>query len=147
MTKDVMISIKGLQFQEENGQDNLETITVGTYYKKNDNHYVIFDEVLEGYDESIKSTIKFNEKEMTLTRHGLVNVHMLFEENRKNMTNYGTPFGNIMIGIEAGAITLEEKEEELKLNVAYGLEVNYEHLADCNIEMRVTCKKDALNLM
>lgn len=147
MTKDVLISIKGLQFHEENGQDNLETITPGTYYKKNNSHYVVFDEVLEGYRESIKSIIKFNEKEMTLTRHGLVNVHMLFEENRKNMTSYGTPFGNIMIGIQAGDIALEEKEEELNLRVAYGLEVNYEHLADCNIEMRITSKNDSLNLM
>lgn len=147
MTKEVMISIKGLQFNDDNGQDNLETITVGTYYKKNDSHYVLFEETLEGYEESIKSTIKFNEKKMTLTRRGLVNVHMLFEENRKNMTNYKTPFGNMMIGIEAGNIVLEEKDETINLKVAYGLEVNYEHLADCCIEMRVTGRNDVLELL
>lgn len=141
MTKDVTISIKGLQFNDENGSDNLETITVGTYYQKNDSHYVMYEELVEGYQEPIKSMIKFNENEMTLTRHGLVNVHMLFEEKRKNITNYGTPYGNILIGIDTGKIILEEQEDELNLKISYGLEVNYEHLADCNIEMRVTERK------
>ncbi|MDD2973069.1 MAG: DUF1934 domain-containing protein [Lachnospiraceae bacterium] len=147
MTKEVMISIKGLQLNEEQGADNLETIIAGTYYKKNDSHYVVFDEVLEGYENTIKSIIKFNGKEMSLTRHGLVNVHMLFEEKRKNMTSYGTPFGNIMIGIEADNIDLEERENELKLQVAYDLEVNYEHLADCKIEMHITEKREPLKLV
>ncbi len=136
MTKDVLISIQGLQFHEGES-DNIETITSGTYYKKNKSHYVIFEEITEGYEEPTKSIIRFNEKEMTLTKHGLVNVHMLFEENKKNITNYGTPFGNIIIGIEAGRIELTEEERQMQLRVNYALEVNYEHLADCTIHMNI----------
>ncbi len=136
MTKEVLISIKGLQFNEGES-DNIEIITPGTYYKKNDNHYVVFEEILEGHKEPTKNMIKFNQKEMTLTKRGLVNVHMLFEENKKNITNYGTPFGNIIIGIEAGKIALTEKEKQMELLVSYALEVNYEHFADCNIRMNI----------
>ncbi len=136
MTKEVLISIKGLQFNEGES-DNIEIITPGTYYKKNENHYVVFEEILEGHKEPTKNMIKFNQKEMTLTKRGLVNVHMLFEENKKNITNYGTPFGNIIIGIEAGKIALTEKEKQMELLVSYALEVNYEHFADCNIRMNI----------
>ena len=136
MTKEVLISIKGLQFNEGES-DNIEIITPGTYYKKNENHYVVFEEILEGHKEPTKNMIKFNQKEMTLTKRGLVNVHMLFEENKKNITNYGTPFGNIIIGIEAGKIALTEKEKQMELLVSYALEVNYEHFADCNIRMDI----------
>ena len=37
MTKDVLLSIKGLQFEGENDASDLETITAAQYYKKNNN--------------------------------------------------------------------------------------------------------------
>ena len=43
MTKDVMISIRGIQF--DNGQDGekIESIQMGEYYNKNNTHYILFD--------------------------------------------------------------------------------------------------------
>ena len=38
MTKDVLLSIKGQQFEGENDASDLETITAAQYYKKNNNH-------------------------------------------------------------------------------------------------------------
>lgn len=48
MTKDVLLSIRGLQFEGENDASDLETITAAEYYKKNNHHYVIYDEATEG---------------------------------------------------------------------------------------------------
>ena len=77
---------------------------------------------------------------MDLTKKGLVNVHMIFEENKKNMTNYATPYGNILIGIDARSVRLKEKEERIEVDVDYALEVNYEHFADCKIKMDIRAK-------
>ena len=143
MTKEVLISIRGLQFEEGTDENKIETITAGDYYKKNDYHYVVYDELTEGFEEPTKNIIKFNDKELYLTKHGLVNVHMVFEENRKNMTNYVTPYGSIMIGIETEKVDLKEEEKRIRVDVLYSLEVNYEHLADCNIVMDIREKKDA----
>ena len=48
MTKDVMISIRGIQF--DNGQDGekIESIQRGEYYFKNNTHYIMFEEIIEG---------------------------------------------------------------------------------------------------
>ena len=51
MTKEVMVSIKGLQFDQGADSEEIETIQWGQYYKKNDTHYVIYEEVMEGYEE------------------------------------------------------------------------------------------------
>ena len=143
MNKEVLISIRGLQFEEGTDENKIETITAGDYYKKNDYHYVVYDELTEGFEEPTKNIIKFNDKELYLTKHGLVNVHMVFEENRKNMTNYVTPYGSIMIGIETEKVDLKEEEKRIRVDVLYSLEVNYEHLADCNIVMDIREKNDA----
>lgn len=142
MTKDVLLSLQGLQFDTgaEDG-DKIETITAAEYFKRNSSHYVIYEELMEGFSESTKNIIKFKENSLDLTKKGLVNVHMVFEENKKNMTSYLTPYGEILIGIDAGRIYVEEAEAHITVNVDYALEINYEHFADCKIKMDIRAKE------
>ncbi|MBO5094222.1 MAG: DUF1934 domain-containing protein [Lachnospiraceae bacterium] len=137
MTKEVLLSIKGLQFEGENDAGDLETVTAAEYYRKNDNHYVVYEEATEGFHDTTKNIIKWNGKTLDLTKRGLVNVHMIFEENKKNMTDYRTPFGSILVGIDTRQIEVEEEERQIRVHVDYALEINYEHLADCRISMDV----------
>jgi len=45
MTKEVLLSLRGLQFDTVSADgDKIETITPAEYYKRNDSHYVVFDE-------------------------------------------------------------------------------------------------------
>ena len=112
MTKEVMVSIRGLQFDQEMDSEEIETIQWGQYYKKNDTHYIIYDELMEGCDEPTRNIIKFKEHEMNLTKRGTVNVYMVFEENKKNMTSYLTPYGSILIGLDTSRVTFTEEEKE-----------------------------------
>ena len=41
MTKDVLISISGLQFAGGENSEPVEVITSGSYYKKNGRHYIL----------------------------------------------------------------------------------------------------------
>lgn len=141
MTKEVLLSLRGLQFDTVSADgDKIETITPAQYYKRNGSHYVIFDEAMEGFQESTKNIIKFKERSLDLTKNGLVNVHMIFEENKKNMANYATPYGNILIGIDARSVKMTEEEERIKVDVDYALEINYEHFADCKIKMDIRAR-------
>lgn len=147
MIKDVLLSISGIQFDDAQEDTNVETITAAEYYKRGNSHYLIYDEVMEGYEKTTKNLIKFRENLLELTKKGLINVHMIFEENRKNMTQYSTPYGDIMVGIEAEKITLKEEETNICLQVNYALEVNYEHLADCKIFMNICPREDAERML
>lgn len=141
MTKDVLISLRGLQFdQSDSDAEKIETIMTGNYYEKNDSHYVLYDEVMEGFSEPVKNRIKFGEHALELTRTGAVNVHMIFEENRKNMTSYNTPYGNILIGIDTRKIHITQESDRIVVNVDYALDVNYEYLADCQIVLDIKSK-------
>lgn len=138
MTKDVLVSISGTQFMDAAVNDEpIEIVTNGNYYKKNNKHYVIYDEIIDGVNGVTKNTLKFDETFFNLTRSGAINTSMIFEENRRNMTNYNTPFGTLTIGIDASNIAIEETEEEINVNVDYAIDVNYEFLADCKIALKV----------
>ncbi len=142
MTKDVLLSIRGLQFEGADEANDLETITAAEYYKRNNNHYVIYEEATEGFRDITKNIIKWNGQTLDLTKRGLITLHMIFEEKKKNMTDYRTPFGSILIGIDTRQIQVEEEEAQIHVDVDYALEINYEHLADCKISMNVRAKEE-----
>ncbi|HKM22616.1 MAG TPA: DUF1934 domain-containing protein [Lachnospiraceae bacterium] len=143
MTKDVLISVKGLQFGNDVNNDMIEIITGGSYYKKNQKHYVLYDEMVEGFEGATRNIVKFDDTMLDLTKSGVTNVHMVFEENKKNLTNYITPYGNILIGIDARKVNVAETKESIQIDIDYGLEVNYEFLADCKIKMDIKSKDDS----
>lgn len=141
MTKDVLVKISGLQFAGEEDSDSVEVITSGTYYKKNGKHYVLYEEVMEGTTDITKNVIKIGENSMEVTRKGSASVHMVFEKDKKNVSYYYTPFGNLLIGIDAKQIQIDETEMDINVKVNYGLEINYEHVADCHITVDVKSKE------
>lgn len=140
MTKEVFVKISGMQFAGDTGNEPVEIITSGDYYKKNGKHYILYDEVTEGFSETTQNIIKLSEETLDITKKGITNVHMMFEKNRKNVTYYYTPFGSLLIGIDAKKIQMQESENQIEMKVDYALEVNYEHMADCSIVMNITSK-------
>ena len=78
-----------------------------------------------------------------LTRNGLVNVHMVFQENKKNLTSYNTPYGPVLIGIDTKKIEIDEDEDKICVDVDYALDVNYAFLADCHIKITVCSKENS----
>ena len=55
MTKEVLIHLKGMQTTDDphGSDDPLELITVGEYYYRNNTHYLLYEEQMEGLDEPI----------------------------------------------------------------------------------------------
>ena len=49
MTKDVLLSIKGLQIGENEQNDTIEVISPGDYYFRNGKHFFMYEEVMEGH--------------------------------------------------------------------------------------------------
>lgn len=143
MTKDVILSICGLQFDslETEAPDPVEVITVGEYYKRNNKHYVLFQEIMEGFEGRTKNTIKISDNTLDIIKQGVTNVHMVFEKNKKNITCYNTPYGNLMVGILAKEVNITEQDEMIEVRVEYALDINYEHLADCQISIHIKSKE------
>jgi len=145
MTKDVLLKISGMQFTADNDDltepEPVEIIAPGEYYFKNGKHYIIYDEFMEGFDSVTKNVLKLHGDLLEVTKRGTSNVHMIFEKDKKNMTCYTTPYGSMMMGIDARSISIEESDDEIHAQIQYALDVNYEHLADCTISLSVQSKE------
>ena len=145
MTKDVLVSVSSFQTSGDE-TEHMEVINKGTYYKKNDFHYVVYEEMVEGIDKPVKSRMKFKEGALTVTKKGMLNVNMVFEENCKNNCCYATPYGDMMLGIDTTSVEMTEEADHILVKVFYSLEANYEHLADCEIHMEICSKERGLSM-
>ncbi len=136
MTKDVLITISGVQMLDEEDAD-VEMVIRGDYYQKNGKHYILYDEVMEGFDGRVRNVIKISPDSVDIIKQGAASAHMQFEKNKKNLSCYTTPLGDLMIGIQANRISIDEGEDHLKINVEYSLDINYQHASECNISVNV----------
>ena len=137
MTKDVLISISGLQMdvlEEEKEYEPIEVVAPANYFLKNGKHYILFDEVTEGIPGIT------GEDTLEVMKSGVSNVHMVFEKNKKNLTYYQTPYGQLLIGIHTKEMEVEVSEDNINVKVGYILDVNHEPLADCQIRINVKSK-------
>ena len=140
MKKDVLVSISGLQYEIDK-DEAVEVISVGEYYNRNGKHYILYEEILEDIEGSTNCTIKISDQQIDIIKKGSSNVHMVFEENKKNMTYYHTPYGDLQVGIYTTMIKVTEEEDKVIADVEYGLDINYAHVSDCQIRIKITTKK------
>lgn len=141
MTKEVLIKITGLHFEggKEANVDNevIEVLTKGEFFQRNGKNYLLYDEITEGADEVAHCRVKYCEDSFELLKKGSSNVHMLFQRGKKNQTYYETPYGTMVIGLDTKDICVKEEEENIQIQVSYGMDVNYAFQADCDISIEI----------
>lgn len=135
MTKDVLITISGLQF-EVDSENALEIVSRGEYYFRNGKHFLIYEEISEEEQQVSKCVLKVSENVVELTKKGSTNVHLLFEKNKSNMTYYNTPFGELILGVATREIDLNVSEDSLDLRLNYTLDMNYQHVSECELTVK-----------
>lgn len=144
MTKDVLISVSGLQYEVDD-KAPIELISKGRYYKKEGRHYIRYDESLDEDNVStpssiVSNTIKITGKKVELIKRGAADVQMIFEPGKKYITYYNTPFGSLLIGIHTSHVRIIEEEDYLGIGIDYSLDINYTHTSDCTIKIRIRSK-------
>ena len=151
MTKDVLVSISGKHIDIMNGMpqeyagedDGIEVVTPASYYLRNGKHYIIYDEVVEGMAGAIRNKIKITGTDVVeIMRSGLSSSHMVFEKNKKNLTYYRTPFGQMLVGVNTRNMEINVGENKINVLVDYELDVNHEPMADCKIKMNIMSKNN-----
>ncbi|MCH5248933.1 MAG: DUF1934 domain-containing protein [Lachnospiraceae bacterium] len=137
MTKDVLIEFSSVQYGAESVSSKTEYTVQGVYYEKNKKHYLLYDEVMEGFKEPVKNKVKFGKDNLEIIRSGPVNVRMFFESGKKNVANYNTPYGEIQLGINTKKIIISHSPDNISINVEYSIESDGQPLSECIISIKI----------
>ncbi len=143
MTKNVIISLTGLQYAMEEEEAPIEVINFGQYYKKGDKHYLLYEETQEN-GTATKCRIKVSKKEMELQKRDRSNTRLLFLPGEEYLTSYETPYGSLLVGVNTHSMELYEEDDFLRTTLKYGLELNGEKTGECTLVLKVqSCEQNA----
>lgn len=121
MTKEVLLTISGLQMIEDGQSEPVELVTAGDYYFQEWKAYILYDEVTEGSSQHTRNVVKIGKERLEVSKKGLTNIHMVFEKDKKNLSAYELPFGSILVGIQANDVEIWEEENRIDVEVRYSL--------------------------
>jgi len=146
MTENVLITIKGLQFDAAD-ENLIEQINIGRLSEINNKIYVKYDEILDGENDLTRNLIKISEDSVEITKRGAVSAHMQFCANEKTTSLYKTPFGSLQLGILARNVDIDKKKEAINILIEYSIEVNDEQISENKIQICIRQQEKAENLI
>ncbi|QNM06724.1 DUF1934 domain-containing protein [Qiania dongpingensis] len=142
MQREVLIFLVSDQTGGAVEQDRIEVITAGQYFYKNGKHYVIYDEISEESGQTVKNIIKIYDGGTEIIKSGDSSVHMVFEEHKKDFSYYDMPYGKMFVSLETNRLDIREEEDRISVRIDYRLEIDYQHMADCLVEIRIESKEN-----
>ena len=125
MTDNVIISIKGKQLYAESGPDEMELVTSGVLKRDSRGGFMVSyqESELTGL-EGTTTKLHVHGGRVTLLREGGVNSQMVFEEGRRHLSMYETPYGELSIGVNTRRMRSTVDEAGGDLEIDYAIEID-----------------------
>ena len=125
MTDNVIISIKGKQLYAESAPEEMELVTAGTLNRDGAGGYTVsYQETeLTGLEGTV-TKLHIRDGQVTLLREGSINSQMVFEEGRRHLSMYETPYGALSIGVSTRRMRSTLGEAGGDLEIDYAIEID-----------------------
>ena len=127
MQKDVVISVKGMQKYENAESETVELVTEGRLEEDQGTYILTYQESeitgMEGTQTMI--TVDVGGEQVTLMRTGQYNSQMVFQEGRRHLSMYNTPYGAVAIGVNTRSLYVDLNEKGGEIEVDYTIEVEH----------------------
>lgn len=127
MEKSVILSIRGQQTFDDNSKPEvIELVTEGTLTDHRDGKFTVRyqESQLTGL-EGTRTTIQVQPDSVCILREGQVNSQMVFEEGRRHLTMYNTPYGAMAIGVNTRRMKVDLDGTGGSIEIDYALEVDH----------------------
>lgn len=124
----------------QEADDVIEVIHPAIYAVVDEKECIQYDEYLDGSAEVEKSAnlIKIGSEGVEVIKEGAVNTHIDFRKDKKTMSLYETPFGNISLGIFTDRLHIERLDDKIRIDIDYSMDINYQQVSDCSVEIEIT---------
>lgn len=125
MAQEVMISVKGIQQFDAADKDSIELVTRGSLDREGGMLTLQYEESeLTGLEGTL-TTIQVEPERVTMLRTGQVNTQMVFQEGRRHLAMYNTPYGAMTVGVNTRHLYAELGEDGGEIEIDYNIEIDH----------------------
>ena len=120
-----LIKVVGEQnFGDDN--DVIELTTIGTLEETEESYILRYNEELEPQSAPIKTqlSIQKNRERVELMRSGKHGSLLIIERAKRNLCNYATEYGDLLMGIYGRSIEHSVEEKEGRIAFGYDIDIN-----------------------
>ncbi len=136
-TVPALIKMKSIQITDGD-ESEVELITKGTYSYEDGRYRVSYeDSEATGFEDSVTTVEVEGEKFASVIREGSSSSNLILEVNRKHHCHYGTPYGDMMVGIFSQEINNKLSPDGGKLRMSYTIDINASYISDNVIVMEI----------
>ena len=134
----VIISIKSVQTFEDQTPETVELTTAGRLEPDGDQGYNLsYQESEVTGMEGTLTTFQIEKDRITLMRLGQFNSQMVFEEGRRHLSMYESPYGTLSVGINTRKMRADLDSRGGTISLAYDIELNHAVAGMTTFEIQV----------
>lgn len=136
MKEQVFISLTSIQWQD-NDKNETELLTRATVSRVGGCDVISYEDTsATGFEGSTTTITVDGSRSASIVREGTANSVLSLEVGRKHFCQYGTPYGNMQIGVYTHTID-NTISQNGRLYLKYTLDLNSSYLSDNEIIMTV----------
>ncbi|HEX9025940.1 MAG TPA: DUF1934 domain-containing protein [Clostridium sp.] len=117
MDKKAIITVDSTVLNEE--EDMIGVVTPGDFYKIEDGFKAEYNETEISGMEGTKTTIIIRKNSFDLIREGTTETKMEFENNKRTVSLYKTPYGVLDVKIDTKKLDINVNEDGGTINATY----------------------------
>lgn len=138
MKQKAIISVSSKQSIDE--EEVIEVVTPGSFYKKENYYYAVYEETELSGMSGTTTTLKIGKDKFSLIRMGSTNAKMDFDKKTKNVSMYNTPYGTLELKIETKDLDIDINDAGGNVLVNYNMSLSgqtpYNTMLKINIKAR-----------
>lgn len=133
----IMLKILSTQISRAGEDEQVEFITEGKYYQKNNAVYLVYQETeVLGIDGNV-TTLKIRDEKVRMKRYGPVNTEMYFEQGKRVTGEYETPFGSMPMELLTNQVINQLNQETGKGMISIDYDLSIRGLAGSHNRLNV----------
>ena len=120
-----LITIIGHQ-KFDDDKDQVEMKTVGTFEHDEDNYIIRYNEELENSTAPLRAKLNIakDESKVEMIKSGAYSSCLIIEKSKRHLCNYGTEYGDMLMGIFGREIKTEFNKTEGTFKFSYDIDIN-----------------------
>ena len=120
-----LITIIGHQ-KFDDDKDQVEMKTVGTFEHDDDNYIIRYNVELENSTAPLRAKLNIakDESKVEMIKSGAYSSCLIIEKSKRHLCNYGTEYGDMLMGIFGREIKTEFNETEGTFKFSYDIDIN-----------------------
>lgn len=139
MKQDVILSIQGKQYYEDQEPEVIELITEGVLEQKSDGWLITYEESSLTGLEGVTTTFEVSPDQIILTRTGALRSQMIFQLGVPHESLYQMEFGALLICVCAQRLAYQLSETGGTVDLTYGIDIENTGggIVEYHLEIRV----------